>query len=120
MVKEKKYSRLKLKLSNWFLSKGLKNNERYPKTCSLEKASTIGVTFVAVSPKQLDEIKKILKELTSKGLKTVALGYIPEKKPNEYYLSEKAFNFFTTKNLIGFCNQKIVLPLNFRILNLIY
>ncbi len=99
MNKEKKYNKLKLKLSKWILFRQLKNSDRYPKTCSLEKASTVGVTFVATSPKQLDEVKNIVKELNSKGLKTITLGYIPEKKPNEYYLSEKTFNMFYDKEL---------------------
>ena len=46
MVREKKYNRIKLKLSSWFLSKGLRNIERNPKTCSLEKASTVGVSMI--------------------------------------------------------------------------
>ncbi len=99
MTKDKNYNKLTLKLSSWLLSRQLKNTTRIPKTCSLEKASTIGITFVATSPKQLDEVKTIIKELNSKGLKTIALGYIPEKKPNEYYLSEKAFNLFYNKEL---------------------
>ena len=99
MAKEKKYNSLKLKLSNWFVAKNLNNDEHNVKTCSLEKASLVGITFAATTPKDIDIIKKINSELTLKGIKTSVLGYIPEKKPNDFYLSEKTFNFFYDKEL---------------------
>lgn len=114
MAKEKKYNRIKLKLSRWILANRLKNAEYYPKTCSLEKATSIGITFVASSPKDLEEIKKILKELTLKGIKTFALGYIPEKKPSDFYLSEKAFNFFYDKELDWLLNPNSPAALEFQ------
>ncbi len=99
MAKEKKYNRLKLKLSNWALSKGLKNEVRNTKVCSLKNAKTVGVTFAATSPKILEDVKKLLKDLASKGIQTFVLAYIPEKKPSDFFLSEKAFNFFYDKEL---------------------
>ena len=99
MIKEKKYNNFKLKLSKWLLRKDLVKSDRNFKMCSLDKASTVGITFTASSPKDLEEIRKFLKELAAKGLKTFALGYIPEKKPSDFYLSEKAFNFFYDKEL---------------------
>jgi hypothetical protein len=99
MAKEKKYNGFKLKISKWLLGKNLSTMVRFPKSCSLEKASTVGVTFAATSPEHLENIKKLLKELANMGVQTYTLGYIPEKKPSDFYLSEKAFNFFFDKEL---------------------
>lgn len=99
MAKTKTYNKLKLKISKWVVAKALSKIKPNTKACSLEQASSIGVTFAATSQKDLEVIKKLLKELSAKGIKTFALGYIPEKKPSDFYLSEKAFNFFYDKEL---------------------
>lgn len=99
MQKEKKYNGIKLKLSKWMLERHLKTITRHPIACSVENAKTVGVTFAATSRDHLEKIKKLLKELASMGVQTYTLGYIPEKKPDDYYLSEKAFNFFYDKEL---------------------
>lgn len=99
MQKVKKYNGLKLKLSNWGLNKHLKTVKRSTFACSIENAKTVGVTFAATSREHLNNIKKLLKELASMGVQTYTLGYIPEKKPDDFYLSEKAFNFFYDKEL---------------------
>ena len=94
-----RYNGLKLKLSRWILSRYLKSTQRIIQICSLQKASTIGLTFVATSPEHLTDINKFIKELSSNGTKVLALGYIPEKKPNDFFLSDKIINFFYDKGL---------------------
>jgi len=114
MAKEKKYNRFKLNLSKWILAKGSNKIVHNPIACSLEKAKTVGITFIATSPKDLEEIKKFLKELSTKEIKTFALGYIPEKKPHDFYLSEKAFNFFYDKELDWLLQPKSSAALEFQ------
>lgn len=99
MQKVKKYNGLKLKLSKLVLEKHLKSVVHEPKTCSIENAKSVGITFAVTSRDQLDKIKKLLKELASMDIQTYALGYIPEKKPDDFYLSQKSFNFFYDKEL---------------------
>lgn len=99
MVKPVKYNSLKLKIGNWVLNRNLKRINRIIKVCSLSKAETVGITFVVNNQSDLEDIRKILKDLSSKHLKTYAIGYIPVKKPDDYYLSEKGFNFFSNADL---------------------
>lgn len=114
MANEKRYNRLKLKLSKLFLSKSLKNSQRITKVCSLQKASTIGITFAATSSTHLTKINKFIKELNSMGIKTSALGYIPEKKPTDFFLSEKTINFFYDKELDWLYRTKNLAALEFQ------
>ncbi|MBI9068756.1 MAG: hypothetical protein JEZ09_15785 [Salinivirgaceae bacterium] len=96
MVGTKKYSSLKLKISKLFITKSI---QRTIEVCSIDKAQKVGVTFAVRKASDLIIVKKIIKSLADKGLKTFALGYIPEKKPDDFYLSEKSLNFFSDKNL---------------------
>ena len=99
MVGDKKYNSLKLKLSRLFAYKKAIKAARVAETCSLDKAQTVGVTFAVRKPADLEQIRKVLKALAALKIKTFALGYIPEKKPGDFYLSEKSFNFFSDKDL---------------------
>lgn len=99
MASEKKYNALKLRLSSLLLARNLKQEGRNVKVCNIQQAKTVGVTFVVNNKEHVKEVKGFLKELMDRGLKTFALGYIPVKKPDEYYLSQKAFNFFSDKDL---------------------
>jgi hypothetical protein len=99
MKTQKRYNSIKLRLSKLFLSSNPENSKRKVKTCSINKASKVGVSFVVKNPTELELIKKFLKQLSILGIKTFALGYIPEKKPHDFYLSEKSCNFFCDKEL---------------------
>ena len=66
---------------------------------SMQNAKKVGVLFVVNSEKDLDVIRTILKRINSENVQTFALGYIPTKKPGDFYLSQKAFNFFSDKDL---------------------
>jgi hypothetical protein len=102
----KKYNGLRLKLGAIVLSKLRKKNKRKVKICPLSKAKTVGVTFVVRSKNELKEVKQVLKVFANKGLETYALGYIPEKKADDYFLSQQAFNFFYDKELDFFLRPK--------------
>ncbi len=106
MTEEKKYNRLKQKISNWLLQKNLKNNNRIVNVCSLEKAKKIGLTSVVSSRKELDSVKNFYKKLLSDNINISAVCYIPEKKPDDFYLSDKQFNFFHDKDLDFFYRLK--------------
>ena len=106
MTEEKKYNRFKQKISNWLLQKDLKNNNRTVNVCSLQKAKSIGLTSVVASKKELDNIKVFYKKLLSEGIDISVVCYIPEKKPDDFYLSDKQFNFFHDKDLDFFYRLK--------------
>lgn len=114
MAIDKKYNGLKLKLSKWVLNRNLKKDQRISKLCSLKNATNIGITFVAKSSSQFAEINKFIKELNSRGIKTSALGYIPEKKPKDFFLSEKTINFFYDKELDWLYRLKNVSAIEFQ------
>jgi len=99
MIKQKKYNSLKLKLGKWKLKRLIKNNGRHPIVCSLNQAKTVGISFTVNNQEDLEKIRKILKRLAERNIQTYALGYIPVKKPNDYYLSQKSFNFFSDADL---------------------
>lgn len=99
MSKPVKYNSLKLKVGNWVLNRQLKRVNRVVKVCPLSKAETVGVTFVVNKQSDLEDVRKILKDLASRNIKTYAIGYIPVKKPDDYYLSAKGFNFFSNADI---------------------
>lgn len=99
MVKPKKYNSLKLKIGNWILTRSQKKVNRKVKVCSLSNVKTVGVSFVANNQSDLEVIRKILKDLASRNIQTYAIGYIPVKKPDDFYLSQKGFNFFSDADL---------------------
>lgn len=106
MVKQKKYNSLKHKLGKWKLNRLLKNNSREAVVCPLSQAKTIGISFTVNNQDELEKIRKILKRLAERNIQTYALGYIPVKKPNDYYLSQKSFNFFSDADLDFFLIPK--------------
>ncbi len=99
MSVNKKYNPIKLALSQLFLRHFKNDSDRKVMITPLKKAKSIGVTFVVANSKELDEIKKVIKQISNLGLEIIALGYIPDKKPSDFFLSEKAFNFFHDKEL---------------------
>jgi len=99
MAKEKRYNSLKLKFGRYFLKRELKDFHRRVKPCSISNAENVGITFVVNDQDELEIIRKLLKKLNAAGLKTFALGYLPVKKPNDFYLSQKGFNFFSDADL---------------------
>lgn len=111
---QKKYNPLKMRLSKLFLSNYKKDDIRAKEIMPIRKADSVGVTFAVQNPNELDEVKKVLKQIAALGIKTYALGYIPEKKPNDFYLSEKAFNFFHDKELDWLLRPKNQAALEFQ------
>lgn len=99
MVKTKKYNSLKLRLGSWKLKSSLKKIKRGAQVCSLANAKTVGVSFVATNQADLGAVNKILKKLTERNIQTFVIGYIPVKKPDDFYLSQKGFNFFSDADL---------------------
>lgn len=99
MVKQKKYNSLRLKLGKWKLKRFLKANPRQTTVCSLANAKTIGISFAVNNHEELERIRKILRRLSERNIQTFALGYLPVKKPNDFYLSQKSFNFFSDSDL---------------------
>jgi NDP-sugar pyrophosphorylase family protein len=106
MSNENKYNKLKQKIGKWLLSKQLKNSNRSADFCSLQKAKKIGLTAVVFSKKELDSIKIFYKKIAALGVDVVAVCYIPEKKADDFYLSNKQFNFFHDKDLDFFYRIK--------------
>jgi hypothetical protein len=47
----------------------------------------------------LIEINKFIKEINLMGITTSAIGYLPEKKQDDFFLSEKTITFFNDKEL---------------------
>jgi hypothetical protein len=82
------------------------DTKRKPTICPMQKAKTVGVSFVVNSEKDLDPIRTILKKIANENVQTFALGYIPTKKPGDFYLSQKSFNFFSDNDLDFFLRPK--------------
>ncbi|PKP12152.1 MAG: hypothetical protein CVU09_01275 [Bacteroidetes bacterium HGW-Bacteroidetes-4] len=96
---QKKYNPFKARFNKLFLRSYTNDTEREVTITPLNKVQSVGVTFVVTNPKELETVKKVIKQIAKRGLNTFALGYIPEKKPNDFYLSEKTINFFYDKEL---------------------
>lgn len=114
MEQKKKYNALKLAMSKWLKKPEKNQSKRVVEVCSLNNAKTVGVTFVVWNQNEMELIKKFLKQLTNMGINTFALGYIPEKKPNDFYLSEKSCNFFYDKELDWFLRPNSTSAVEFR------
>ena len=99
MASPKRYNSLKLKLGRFFLERKLRRTKRNVQVCPIHQAKTVGITFVVNSPNDLENIRKYLKKLNDHGITTYSMGYIPVKKPHDFYLSQDNFNFFSDKEL---------------------
>ena len=102
----KKYNSIKLRLSKMVVGKLVDDTKRRPALCSMQKAKSVGVSFVVNSEKDLEPIRAILKKISGENVQTFALGYIPTKKPGDFYLSQKTFNFFSDMDLDFFLRPK--------------
>lgn len=99
VVVTKKYNPIKLKLGQLKLKNYIKKQVREVKVCSLSNAKTVGILFAINNQDSLNDIREMLKKMQKKGIQTYALGYIPVKKPDDFYLSQKGFNFFSDSDL---------------------
>ncbi len=99
----KKYNPIKLKVAQWSLRRSVKKGtNRKVKVCSLDSAQTVGILFAIDDRKTLDKVRSMLKKLQQNNIQTYALGYIPVSKPDDFYLSQKGFNFFSDNDLSFF------------------
>ncbi len=99
MAIHKKYNPFKARFNKLFLRNYTNDMGRETVITPLNKVQSVGVTFVVTNPNEFESVKKVIKQIASRGLNTFALGYIPTKKPEEFYLSEKTINFFYDKEL---------------------
>lgn len=107
MILEKKYNPIKFKAGKIRLKRMMKKLPvRNVKVCSLENVKTAGILFAINDQNNLEKIRKILKKMQKREIKTYALGYIPVKKPDDFYLSQKGFNFFSDNDLNFFLMPK--------------
>ncbi len=106
MAEQKKYNSFKLMLGKRALRSKLSKRQPMVKSCSLKDAKTVGISFIAKQPAQIDGIKQFVRSLSENGIQTYVLGYIPVKKPDDFYLSQKGFNFFSDQELDFFLRPK--------------
>ncbi len=99
MPKQKKYNSLKLWLGRRALNKKIKHQNRVVNLCPLKKAGSVGLTYVIKTPTDIDTVKNAARQLVALGIKTHVLCYLPVKKPDGFYLSQKGFNFFSDNDL---------------------
>jgi hypothetical protein len=99
MATQKKYNTFKLMLGRYALRNLLRKQKRHIVSCALKNAKTVGITFIANHPSQIEVVKQFVKSLADKGIQPCVMGYIPVKKPDDFYLSQKGFNFFSDKEL---------------------
>lgn len=107
MILEKKYNPIKLKIGQIKLNRIIKKAPvRNVKICPLGNIKTAGILFAINDQNSLEQIRRMLKKLQKREIKTYALGYIPVKKPDDFYLSQKGFNFFSDNDLNFFLMPK--------------
>lgn len=107
MILEKKYNPIKFKVGQIGLKRIIKKTPtRNIRVCSLENIKTAGILFAVNDQNSLEQIRKMLKKMQKREIKTYALGYIPVKKPDDFYLSQKGFNFFSDSDLNFFLMPK--------------
>jgi hypothetical protein len=95
----KKYNGFKVRLNKMIVGRLIDDPKRRAIPTNLQKAKTVGILFVVNQEKDLELVRGILRQINNENIQTFALGYIPTKKPGDFYLSQKSFNFFSDIDL---------------------
>ena len=89
--------KLRLRLGEYFLKKQSQGTSRELKAINLKQAKSIGVIFDASKKEDRKIISDFLRPLADKGVKYRILGYIPDMKDQNDYISDQTYTFFSAK-----------------------
>ena len=90
---------IKLKLSNYILSRLVKKSKRERAVYNLSTAKNIAVIYNATHEKNYKISIEFIKFLSSKGIQISSIGFVDQKELLEYYTQTKSSLFFCKKNL---------------------
>ncbi|MGQ1946652.1 DUF6913 domain-containing protein [Geofilum sp. OHC36d9] len=116
----------KLRLGEYLLKKQSRGISRELKAINLKQAKSVGVIFDAGQKEDRKIISDFLRPLADRGAKYSILGFIPDIKDQNDYISDKTYTFFsikecdwlyrpTTKEVDHFINQKFDILLFFAV-----
>jgi hypothetical protein len=88
---------MRLRLGEYLLKKQSLNTRRELKAINLKQAKSIGVIFDAGEKEDRKIISDFLRPLADKGVKYNILGYIPDIKNQNDYISDQTYTFFSVK-----------------------
>ncbi|HBX88583.1 MAG TPA: hypothetical protein DEG09_08230 [Marinilabiliaceae bacterium] len=109
-------SKYRTKIGSMLLRSKLKSRNRELRAIGLNKAQSLGIVFDASDKKNHRLIKECLKSFPN-TLSVNAIGYYPNSKMDNDYISDKSWYFFSSKEcdfffqpdskyIEEFCNQK--------------
>jgi hypothetical protein len=96
----------RIKIGTMLLKSGLKNRKREVAAVGLGRVSTLGIVFDASKENNQKQIKEFLKHLPT-DVHFSAIGFIPNHKIENNYISDKTWNFFSEKDCDFFMQPKI-------------
>lgn len=87
----------RLRLGEYFLKKQSQGTSRELKAINLKQAKSVGVIFDAGKKEDRKIISDFLRPLADRGVKYSILGYIPDIKDQNDYISDQTYTFFSVK-----------------------
>ncbi|GAO28742.1 DUF6913 domain-containing protein [Geofilum rubicundum] len=112
----------RIKIGTMLLKSGLKKRKREVAAVGLNKVATLGIIFDASKEDNQKQIKEFIKSWPIGDLQFSAIGFIPDHKIENNYISDKTWSFFSekdcdffmqpkTESIQQFCNNKLDLLL---------
>ena len=101
-------NRIKKIISNYLLSKRIKNLHRKSKIIPFSKSKKAALLFDATSSEAISSIKILLKFFLKKNIDVFVLGFVNMKKNSSFHLSTIHINYYNLSeiNFFGFPKSK--------------
>jgi len=96
----------KIFIGTKILNRKIRGKTRNVRVCNINDAKKVGIVYNADYVISYELIKNLTKNLSDKGIKVDALGYVQSKKLIDHYLFRKGFDFFT-KSQLNWYNKPI-------------
>lgn len=103
----------RIKIGAMQLHSGLKKRNREVVAVGLNKVATLGIVFDASEVNNQKQIKEFIKSMPAGDIQYTAIGFIPDHKVENNYISDKTWYFFSDKDCDFFMQPKIEMILQF-------
>ncbi|HHU58852.1 MAG TPA: hypothetical protein GXZ39_11250 [Bacteroidales bacterium] len=107
------FEKTRTKIGAFLLRSGLKKKKRQTAVCGLRQAGSIGIVFNAGSRENFEELRRLLRSLPANIEKRSVIGYLPDRKMEHSYISDKNWYFLDAGELDFFCRPNTPEVLDF-------
>jgi hypothetical protein len=97
----------RIKIGSMLLQSGLKKRNREVEAVGLSKVVTLGIIFDASEERNQKQIKEFIKSMPAGDIQYSAIGFVPDPKIENNYISDHTWYFFSEKDCDFFMQPKI-------------